>query len=294
MKGSTWLARSGAGAACAAQAARNRIDTSDLGTGGIFPHRAPGRYHPVVMPGGVLLEVCVTSVESAVAAERGGAARVELVSNPLEGGVTPSAGLLARARERVRVRLQVIIRPRGGDFCYGGDEFAVMEADVLAARRGGADGVVLGLLHPDGRVDVERTRRLVELARPLNVTFHRAFDMAADLPRALEEVIATGADRLLTSGGARSASEGAEVIANLVTSARGRIVIMAGGGIRAGNARDILQRTSVRELHAGLEEPSDSPMTHRNEALAMGTAGDREYRRFLVREETVRAFVNAI
>ena len=246
------------------------------------------------MPGGPLLEVCVTSVESAVAAERGGAARVELASDLLEGGITPSAGLIARARERVRVRLQVIIRPRGGDFCYGGDEYAVMEADVLGARRAGADGVVLGLLHPDGRVDVERTRRLVVLARPLKVTFHRAFDMAADLPRALEEVIATGADRLLTSGGAATARDGADTIAALVTAARGRIVIMAGGGIRAGNARDILQRTGVRELHAGLEEPVDSPMVFRNQKVAVGAAGDREFRRFLVREETVRAFVNAL
>jgi copper homeostasis protein len=243
---------------------------------------------------GALLEVCVSSAESAVAAERGGAARVELVSDLLEGGITPSAGLIGRVRERIRVRLQVIIRPRGGDFCYGGDEFAVMEADVLGARKLGADGVVLGLLHPDGRVDVERTRRLVELARPLKVTFHRAFDMAADLPRALEEVIATGADRLLTSGGERSAADGADTIRALISASRSRIVIMAGGGIRAANARSIVERTGVRELHAGLEEATASPMVHRNDKLAMGAAKDREFQRFLVREETVRAFVNSL
>jgi copper homeostasis protein len=243
---------------------------------------------------GALLEVCVSSAESAVAAERGGAARVELVSDLLEGGITPSAGLIGRVRERIRIRLQVIIRPRGGDFCYGGDEFAVMEADVLGARKLGADGVVLGLLHPDGRVDVERTRRLVELARPLKVTFHRAFDMAADLPRALEEVIATGADRLLTSGGERSAADGADTIRALISASRSRIVIMAGGGIRAANARSIVERTGVRELHAGLEEATASPMVHRNDRLAMGAAKDREFQRFLVREETVRAFVNSL
>jgi copper homeostasis protein len=243
---------------------------------------------------GALLEVCVSSAESAVAAERGGAARVELVSDLLEGGITPSAGLIGRVRERIRIRLQVIIRPRGGDFCYGGDEFAVMEADVLGARKLGADGVVLGLLHPDGRVDVERTRRLVELARPLKVTFHRAFDMAADLPRALEEVIATGADRLLTSGGERSAADGADTIRALISASRSRIVIMAGGGIRAANARSIVERTGVRELHAGLEEATASPMVHRNDKLAMGAAKDREFQRFLVREETVRAFVNSL
>jgi copper homeostasis protein len=243
---------------------------------------------------GTRLEVCVTSVESALAAQRGGAARVELVSDLLEGGVTPSAGLLARTRTAITIGLQVIVRPRGGDFCYSDDEFAVMENDVLAARAAGADGVVLGLLLPDGRIDRPRTRRLVELARPMNVTFHRAFDMARELPRALEEVIAAGADRVLTSGGARSAEEGAEILAGLVKAAGDRIVIMAGGGVRAANARRLVERTGVREVHAGLEEPAPSPMLYRNEKLSMGTAGDREFLRFVAREQTVRDFVNAL
>ena len=239
-----------------------------------------------------LLEVCVTSVESAVAAERGGAARVELCSDLLEGGITPSAGLIARTRARLRVGLHVLIRPRGGDFCHDADELAVMEEDVRVARSAGADGVVLGLLRPDGRVDVEATRRLVELARPLPVTFHRAFDLAADQPRALEEVIATGAARLLTSGGARSAEEGAGTIAALVTAAGSRLTVMAGGGIRAGNARAIVERTGVREVHAGLEEASEGPMIHRP-ALSLGPPG-RDFQRFVAREETIRAFVNSL
>jgi copper homeostasis protein len=239
------------------------------------------------------LEVCVTSVESAVAAERGGAARVELCSDLLEGGVTPSAGLVTRARERLRIGLHVLVRPRAGDFCYGPDELAVMEEDVRTAKRLGADGVVLGLLHPDGRVDVERTRRLVELARPLGVTFHRAFDMAADLPRGLEEVIAAGATRLLTSGGAPTAEAGAPTLAALVRAAGDRLVVMAGGGIRAHNARSIVERTGVAEVHAGLEEAVDGPMLHRP-SMALGPAPDREFRRFVVREETVRALVNAL
>jgi copper homeostasis protein len=154
--------------------------------------------------------------------------------------------------------------------------------------------VVLGLLEPDGRIDVLRTRRLVELARPLAVTFHRAFDMASDLPRALEEVIATGADRILTSGGERSAEAGAATLAALVRAAGPRIVIMAGGGVRASNARAVVERTGVQEVHAGLEEPVPSPMRHRNERLTMGAAGDREFLRFIAREETVRAFVSAL
>jgi copper homeostasis protein len=240
------------------------------------------------------LEVCVTSVESAVAAERGGAARVELCSDLLEGGVTPSAGLIARVRERIGIGLQVLIRPRGGDFCCTDQEFAVLEHDVRTARQLGADGVVLGLLHPDGEVDGERTRRLVELARPGNVTFHRAFDMARDHLRALEDVIATGADRLLTSGGERTAELGAETIARLVQAAAGRLVVMAGGGIRTHNVRRLIERTSVAEVHAGLEEPQPSPMAYRNQRISMGAASDREFLRFVAQEGSVRAFVDAI
>jgi len=238
----------------------------------------------------VLLEVCVTSVESAVAAARGGAARVELCSDLLEGGVTSSAGLIAGVRERVRIGLHVLVRPRAGDFCYGTDELAVMEEDLRTVKRLGADGVVVGVLHPDGRIDVERTRRLVELARPMSVTFHRAFDVADDRPRALEEVIATGADRLLTSGGAPSAEAG--TLAALVRAAGERLVVMAGGGVRAHNARALVEATGVREVHAGLEEAVDGPMVHRP-TLTLGPA-EREHRRFLVREETVRAFVNTL
>jgi copper homeostasis protein len=186
----------------------------------------------------------------------------------------------------------VLVRPRAGDFCYGPDEEAVMEEDVRVCKRLGADGVVLGILRPDGRVDVERTRRLVELARPLSVTFHRAFDLAADLPRALEEIVATGADRLLTSGGAPSAQAGAATLAALVRMAGDRLIVMAGGGLRAHNARAVADDTGVREVHAGLEEAVDGPMLHRA-PLALGPA-DREGRRFVVREQTVRAFVNTL
>ena len=242
----------------------------------------------------VLIEVCVDSVASAVAAQQGGAARVELCSDLLEGGVTPSAGLIEVVRARVSIGLQVIIRPRGGDFCYAGEEVEIMRRDIAVAKELGADGVVLGMLDADGRVDVRTTRHLVELARPLNVTFHRAFDMSADLFQSLEDVCATGADRLLTSGGEQKCLHGAETIARLAKSARGRIAIMACGGIGHHDAASIIERTGVREIHVGLGTPVPSPIRHHNPRLSMGKLQGREYERVQVLEENVRNLQTAI
>jgi len=241
-----------------------------------------------------LIEVCVDSVASAVAAERGGASRVELCSDLLEGGITPSAGLIELVRARTSIGLQVMIRPRGGDFCYTPEEFETMRCDILAAKEIGADGVVFGILNADGSVDIERTRELVELSRPLRVTFHRAFDMSADLFRALEDVCATGADRLLTSGGEATAGQAIQSIARLVQAARGWIAIMAGGGIDAQNAASIVEQTGVREIHVGLRSPVPSPMTYRNPQISMGTAPGLEYQRFQVLEENVRGLHRAL
>lgn len=235
----------------------------------------------------ILIEVCVDSVASAVAAERGGARRVEVCSNLLEGGVTPSAGLIEMVRARTAIGLQVMIRPRGGDFCYTPEEFETMRYDVLVAKKLGADGVVFGILNPTGSVDVERTRQLVDLARPLNVTFHRAFDTAADLFRAMEDVCATGTDRLLTSGGQQTAAQAIPSIARLVEAARGRIAIMAGGGIDDHNAASIIEQTGVREIHVGLRSPVASLMLHRNPQLSMGTVPEYGYQRFQVLKENV-------
>jgi copper homeostasis protein len=242
----------------------------------------------------VLIEVCVDSIASAVAAERGGASRVELCSSLLEGGVTPSAGLIELVRARTSIGLQVMIRPRGGDFCYTPEEFETMRCDILAAKKLGADGVVFGILDTRAEVDTARTRQLVELSRPLDVTFHRAFDMSADLFRALEDVCSTGADRLLTSGGERTAGQAIQAIARLVQAARGRIAIMACGGIDDQNAASIVEQTGVREIHVGLRSPIASPMTYQNRQLSMGTAPGLEYQRFQVLEENVRSLHRAL
>jgi len=228
------------------------------------------------------VEICIDSVESAVAAARGGAKRVELCSALSEGGITPSAGLISTVRAAIDIELFVIIRPRGGDFVYSESELIVMARDIEEAKTRKVDGIVLGILKSNGDVDVERTREMVKLARPLGVTFHRAFDVCTDLGRGLEDVISAGADRILTSGGAANAMQGGDRLAQLQKSAGGRISIMAGGGIRPSNVRALTLRTGVGEVHSSLSKSSD-------ETAEMGSDpyGRRTY---LVLEEDVRAF----
>ncbi len=241
-----------------------------------------------------VVEVCVDSVRSATAAERGGASRVELCSGLIEGGVTPSGGLIEIARAAVKLALDIMIRPRAGDFCYDSQEFEIMRRDLDIAKKLGANGAVFGILDVNAQVDGARTRELIELARPLEVTFHRAFDMTADLPRALVDVCATGADRLLTSGGAQTAVQGQAAIAQLVKQAEGRIVILPGSGIKPENARSLVEQTGVREIHVGLRSSLSSPMTQRNLRISMGTIPGREYQRFEVLEESVRSLCRAL
>lgn len=242
----------------------------------------------------MLIEVCVDSVASALAAERGGAQRIELCSDLLEGGVTPSLGLLGIVRSRLSIGVHVIIRPRPGDFCYSDPELESMQRDIEFAKREGAHGVVFGVLTSDGHVDTERTRRLVEIARPLSVTFHRAFDVSANLFQALEDICATGADRILTSGGEQDCLQGAETIAKLVQSARGRTVIMAGGGIGIQNAPTIIAHTGVREIHVGLATPVNGQAHHPKSRLSLVKTQGLEYHRTEVREENVRKLRQAV
>jgi copper homeostasis protein len=218
----------------------------------------------------ILFEACIGSAEAAIAAQQGGADRVELCANLLEGGTTPSAGTIRLARQRIDIGLQVMIRPRGGDFCYSDVEFEIMKFDIEQAKQLGADGVVMGILRPDGTVDRERVGKLVDLARPLNVTFHRAFDMARDPHQALADLIDLGLDRVLTSGQEATAFEGLELIAGLVRAAGDRIAVMPGGGIHERNIARIVAGTGAREVHAAAPVTVASAMDYRNPNCFMG------------------------
>jgi copper homeostasis protein len=222
-----------------------------------------------------ILEISVESIETATAAERGGAQRIELCSNAREGGTTPSRELMRSVRERVRLPIFSMVRPRAGNFVYTEEEFEAMRHEIEAAKECRMDGVVLGLLDAGGAVDIARTKQLVELARPLPVTFHRAFDECADLRVSLEDVIKTGATRLLTSGGKRTAPEALDVLGDLVQIADGRLIAMPGSGLHAGNIREAVAKTGAREYHAGLSSVVADPANN------LG-AFEKEVRKFAV------------
>lgn len=198
----------------------------------------------------MLLEISAYSLDDAIRAETAGAHRIELCSDAATGGVTPSAGTIQTAREHLRIPLFVIIRPRPGSFVYSDAEFASMRRDIEICKSLKVDGVVLGLLTANNDIDRDRTAQLVELARPMEVTFHRAFDLTPNPLRALEQVIASGCSRLLTSGHHSTALEGATEIASLVSAARGKIVIMPGAGVRSSNIAELARRTGAAEFHS--------------------------------------------
>jgi len=208
-----------------------------------------------------LFELCAVSLEAARAGQYGGADRIELCAELEIGGVTPDFDLARTIATNLSIPVNVLIRPRGGDFVYSASEFLLMCRQIELARAAGAHGVVFGILHPDGRVDVERTRTLVNLARPMNVTFHRAFDETPDLAEALEAVIETGADSLLTSGGAPDVLSGAESIERLCRQAGDRIQIMAGGGLRLATLCEVVRRTGATAFHGSLPHTGGAPST---------------------------------
>jgi len=242
----------------------------------------------------VLVEACVDTVASAIAAETGGAGRLELCDDLVEGGTTPSIGTISLVRERVTIPLFVIVRPRGGDFLYDADDLTVMRRDIDAARAAGADGVVIGALTADGRVDAELTRRLIESARPMAVTFHRAFDVVRDQDEALDTLLALGVDRVLTSGGAPTAIEGIPRLRQLVARAGDALAILAGGRIDASNAARIVAETGARELHVRGTERVASAMRHRRGDIAFGKRYEPdEYTRAVTSAALVAEIVHA-
>jgi copper homeostasis protein len=214
------------------------------------------------------LEICCFNLSSALIAQESGAHRVELCASPAEGGATPALGTIRTARELLHIELYPIIRPRGGDFLFSEEEFHIMQQDVVLCREAGCDGVVIGALRGDGTVDKDRVARLVELAYPLGVTFHRAFDWAAEPYHALEELIAIGCERILTSGQRPLATEGADLLRELVNFADGRIIIMPGSGLRAANIAGLAQRTGAAEFHSSARTLRASAMRYANAAMA--------------------------
>jgi len=215
----------------------------------------------------MLLEIAVFNIQSATLAAQSGADRIELCENPYDGGTTPSYGTLITIREKIIIPVFPIIRARGGDFFYTDDEFAVMQKDVLLCKQLGFEGVVIGLLNKEAGIDKEKTKRLVELAYPMEVTFHRAFDRAKDALQALEDIIECGCQRILTSGQVPNAYDGKDIIKKLVEQADDRIIIMPGSGVRSSNIKALADYTSAIELHSSARKNIDSAMQFINEGM---------------------------
>jgi copper homeostasis protein len=216
------------------------------------------------------LEILAYSLEACMLAEKSGADRIELCDNPGDGGTTPSAGTIRQAIHRTKIPVFPMIRPRGGDFLYSDAEFDAMREDINICKIFGAQGVVFGLLLADGTVDKARCSRLVEDAYPLDVTFHRAFDQTPDPFQALEDIIACGCTRILTSGQQARADEGSALIRSLVEQAADRIIIMPGSGIRSGNLPALIRDTGAAEFHSSAGVWTEGAMTHRPPLFAQG------------------------
>ena len=213
------------------------------------------------------LEVIGFTIESCLIAQAAGAHRIELCDNPSEGGTTPSYGFIKTARENLSIELYPIIRPRGGDFLYSEIEFEVMKADIQICKNLGCDGVVIGMLNADGTVDKKRCKQLVDIAQPMGVTFHRAFDRTKDPFKALEDIISIGCKRILTSGQKSVATDGAALLNELVKQANGRIIIMPGSGVRSDNVENLVKKTNATEFHTSARTYTDSKMEFINESM---------------------------
>lgn len=220
----------------------------------------------------MLIEIAVFSLESAIIAFNAGAHRIELCSAPAEGGLTPSAATMRLVRKYVKIPIHMMIRPREGDFCYSEKEFEAMLLDVAAAKMVGMEGIVAGVLNPDGTVDEKRMALLVDAAHPMNVTFHRAFDMVKDQDAALEAIVYAGCARILTSGGKQTAPEGIEKLAELVKKAGDRISIMPGSGVNLNNIKNITDSTGAKEIHLSARSYVPGQMEFKQSMVTMGGA----------------------
>jgi copper homeostasis protein len=239
------------------------------------------------------LEVCANTLTSALAAQEGGAIRVELCDNLGEGGTTPSYGQIKLARKLLHIKLYVLIRPREGDFLYSDTEFEIMKADVQSCIDIGCDGVVTGILNPDGSIDIKRCAELVKMAtdKGLGVTFHRAFDMCNDMDKALEEIIGMGCERILTSGGRSTAIEGAHIIAHLIQKAAGRIIIMPGSGVSESTVADLVHYTKAAEIHSSARGAVKSRMQYHNDHIILSRDHLDEYSILMTDASKVREII---
>jgi copper homeostasis protein len=237
---------------------------------------------------GVSVEICVDNLESVIACAEGGAERIELCACLSEGGITPSVGFLRAARRVFPGKIMVMIRPRAGDFLYSEGEFELMLDEIEMLRREGADGVVFGMLLPDGRIDAERCRVAMERAAGLDVTFHRAFDVSRDLEESLEVLISLGVPRVLTSGGEPDVVRGAERLVALVKQAAGRIVVLPGGGVRPEMIADLVKLSGVGEVHLSVRVAVESGMAHRATGVSFSPPGGDDFVRKVASATLIR------
>jgi copper homeostasis protein len=242
-----------------------------------------------------IIEVCSYNYQSAENAKNAGADRIELCDNIYQGGTTPSHGLIAQLRQKFDIDINVMIRPRGGDFYYDDFEFDVMKHDILMCNQIGADGVVFGILKPDGSIDLERTSELKDIAGNMSVSFHRAFDMSADLFSSLDDLLSIGIDRVLTSGGFNTVWEGRDVIKELVTKSNGNIVIMPGSGINFENIRYLKEFTGANEFHLSAKMPVESKMQFRKQNIMMNSLKEiPEYEIMISDAEHIKKSIQAL
>ena len=242
-----------------------------------------------------LIEICSYSVQSAINAQNGGAHRVELCSNPIEGGTTPSYASVKLARAHLDIILNVLVRPRGGDFCYSSIEYETMKQDIINVKSLGADGVVIGILKPNGEIDSERIKELIKISSPMSITFHRAFDMGSDPFKCIKELVKLGVNRVLTSGQMESAFAGKDLIKKMIDFAGDEIIIMPGGGINVDNISELAGYTNAQEYHLSAKAMYPSRMEYKNENISfISSAGFSDFKIIESDESLIRNIVTKL